>query len=108
MQFESLYPPVCITSPTKSDIYIIAGGNWHQVDRVYSWAELESMWIPIVYDNKPTKVKDIKEEPIRYSVQGSKGNQYEVVNDKGIWSCSCPAFGFARKQDCKHIKSVKN
>jgi len=32
---------------------------------------------------------------------------YKVVNDGGKWSCSCPAFGWSRGRDCKHIKQLK-
>lgn len=107
MQFKSLYPPICITSPSTNIIYIIAGGIWHQVDRLYNWLELKEMWTPIVYD-QPYQKPIIVIEPIKYFVEGSKGNQYEVVNDNGTWTCSCPAHGFGRGKDCKHIKSLKN
>jgi hypothetical protein len=43
-----------------------------------------------------------------YKVKGSKDNVYKVVNDEGIWTCSCPAHGFGRGKDCKHIKEIKN
>jgi hypothetical protein len=43
-----------------------------------------------------------------YKVKGSKDNVYKVVNDEGIWTCSCPAHGFGRGKDCKHIKEIKD
>jgi len=43
-----------------------------------------------------------------YKVKGSKDNVYKVVNDEGFWSCSCPAHGFSRGKDCKHIIQIKN
>ena len=42
-----------------------------------------------------------------YNVDGSKGNVYKVVSDEGVWTCSCPAHGFGRGKDCKHIISIK-
>ncbi len=49
-------------------------------------------------------MKEYKE----YKVAGSKGNTYKVINDEGVWTCSCPAHGFGRGKDCKHIISIKN
>jgi hypothetical protein len=31
-----------------------------------------------------------------------------VINDDGVWTCSCPAHGFGRGKDCKHIVQIKN
>lgn len=42
-----------------------------------------------------------------YNVEASKpGNFYEVKNQNGNWSCSCPAAAF-RRGDCKHIKNLR-
>ena len=43
-----------------------------------------------------------------FSVEGSKGKIYEVTNVSNIWNCSCPAHGFGRGKDCKHIKNLNN
>ena len=40
-----------------------------------------------------------------YDVVGSTGNTYTVTEREGIWSCSCPGFGWRRK--CKHIEAQK-
>jgi hypothetical protein len=64
------------------------------------------MWRKKTYDTtKKVEPKRIKEA---YKVEGSKGNKYTIVNDGGIWTCSCPAHGFGRGKDCKHIKQIKN
>jgi hypothetical protein len=43
-----------------------------------------------------------------YKVLSSNGKQtYTIKNNKGDWSCTCPASNF-RRGDCKHIKSFKN
>ena len=42
-------------------------------------------------------------------VVGSTGNIYTVARDeKGKYSCSCPAWIFQRgtRKDCKHIRSL--
>ena len=36
-----------------------------------------------------------------YSIQGSKGNSYTVIQDKSHWTCDCPGFQFRRS--CKHV-----
>jgi len=41
-------------------------------------------------------------------VKGSKGNVYKVVSDGDWWTCTCPAHGFGRGKDCKHIVQLKN
>lgn len=36
-----------------------------------------------------------------YTVEGSRGSKYVVVNSDNSWSCTCPGFQFRRS--CKHI-----
>jgi hypothetical protein len=36
-----------------------------------------------------------------WSVEGSRGNKYQVQRDHRGWSCSCPGFQFRRQ--CRHI-----
>jgi hypothetical protein len=104
--YKSVFPPVCVFGPHSKKWYVIADGIWHQVSRNIPWQELEKMWEKITYSTsaKPTKQKEIK----KYFVDGSKGNKYEVVNDDGFWTCSCPAHGFGRGKDCKHITLIKS
>ena len=42
-----------------------------------------------------------------FRVPGSKGAVYTVTNDRGSWSCTCPASKY-QSGDCKHIKSVQS
>jgi hypothetical protein len=49
-------------------------------------------------------IKPVEEKRIEITVQGSKGNSYTVVKEKGKKSCTCPGFGFRRT--CKHIELV--
>lgn len=106
--YKSFYPLVCLQSPIHSTWYIIANGDWHQVTRQYLWTELESMWERVI--PKPVvRVKTkVKKTPLRFSVQGSRNNTYEVVNNNDVWTCSCPAHGFGRGKDCKHIEKIKH
>ena len=107
MKFKSLYPPVCVYGDHSKSWYIIAAGNWHKVDRAYLWNEIEPMWEKIHSTKSEAKPKNIKVKS-EWKVNGSKGNTYLVVNDDGFWSCSCPAHGFGRGKDCKHIVEIRN
>ena len=108
MKIKSHYPPFCFESPLTGKKYIVctgAGSGWIEVDRWYGWVELESMWDKITYEAKPI-VKSSEKKT--YKVEGSKGNKYTIRNDEGIWTCSCPAHGFGKGKDCKHIKNIKD
>jgi len=108
MIINSSLPPVCIQSVIDGQWYIVttdASLGWVKVDRKYDWEELSKMWVKKIYNHiKKENPKRIKSN---YKVEGSKGNVYKVVNDEGKWSCSCPAFGWSRGRDCKHIKQLK-
>ena len=41
-----------------------------------------------------------------HRVAGSKGSVYTVTNDRGSWTCTCPASKW-QKGDCKHIVKLK-
>lgn len=44
----------------------------------------------------------------KWEVPGSKGKKWVVsIDDNGDYGCSCPAWKF-RRQECKHIKAVKD
>ena len=109
MILESNLPPVSFQSVVDGQWYIVTTGTgegWIKVDRSYSWAELESMWDKVTYGTP--KEAQRSSEKKTYKVEGSKGNKYTIVNDEGIWTCSCPAHGFGRGKDCKHIKNIKD
>ena len=109
MKIKSHYPPFCFESPVTGKKWIVCtgdGSGWIEVNRWYGWNELEKMWDKISYI-KPKEFKKT-EVKIEYKVKGSKDNVYKVVNDEGFWSCSCPAHGFGRGKDCKHIIQIKN
>lgn len=41
-----------------------------------------------------------------YKVPGSNGAIYTVTNDRGAWTCTCPASKW-QKGECKHIIKLK-
>ena len=109
MRIKSVLPPICFESPLSGKTWIVCTGGekssgWIEVNRWYSWNELEKMWDKIGLDKTPKLIKTKLKE---FKVAGSKGNTYKVTNDEGIWSCSCPAHGFGRGKDCKHITQIK-
>jgi hypothetical protein len=109
MRINSLLPPTSFQSTLNGQWYIVTTDpklGWVEVDRRYDWEELNSMWNKRTFD----VTKKVQPKPIKanYKVEGSKGNVYKVLNDGGKWNCSCPAFGWGRGKDCKHIISIKN
>jgi hypothetical protein len=105
--YRSLYQPISHYGEISKQWYIIAGGTWYPVKRRYAFEELVKAWEKITYSTKPKAAKT-EAEPIYYTAEGSKGKTYEIVNDNSKWTCSCPAFGFSRGADCKHIKLIKS
>ena len=41
-----------------------------------------------------------------FRVPGSRGAVYTVTNDRGSWTCTCPAAKW-QAGECKHIKELK-
>jgi len=41
-----------------------------------------------------------------HRVAGSKGAVYTVTNDRGAWTCTCPAAKWGKDSTCKHIKQL--
>lgn len=61
--------------------------------------EVENIW---GFD--PNEEQELTGET--FKVAGSKGAVYTVTNDRGNWTCTCPA-SLWQKGECKHIKSLK-
>ena len=80
--------------------YAIAGSVWVEVPRGTLYDEL-----PAYIAYKPREATPIAGEN-SWSVKGSKGNIYTVKLSEGVYSCSCPGYGFRRK--CRHITEIKN
>ena len=96
---EVSVPPALFTSHTGIR-YGIAGSVWIEVPEGTTFDELSQY---MVY--KPREVVPVAGEN-SWSVKGSKGNIYTVKLSQGVYSCSCPGYGFRRK--CRHITEIKN
>ena len=112
MIINSLLPPTSLQSPVSGQWYIVTTDpklGWVPVDRKYEWEELDKMWRKVTYGTSIAR-RAPKKVYIRkaYKVDGSRGNVYNVLNDGGNWNCSCPAYGWGRGIECKHIKNIKN
>jgi hypothetical protein len=92
-------PPAIFTSH-RGIRYGIAGSIWVEVPEGTTLDDLSAY---MVY--KPRKASVIPGEN-SWRVKGSKGNIYTVKLSQGIYSCSCPGYGFRRK--CRHIEEIKD
>ena len=113
MKIHSLLPPTSFQSVVSGQWYIVTTDpnlGWVKVDRKYSWEELVKMWVKDKFINPQESVIILpkKVEKQTFSVEGSKGKIYEVINNGGKWSCDCPAYGWGRGKECKHIIQTKN
>lgn len=109
MIINSLLPPICIHSTVDNQWYIVTTDSalgWVKVDRKYGWEELNNMWRRVTYGI--TQKISPNFVIATYRVEGNKGNVYTIVNDGVGWNCNCPAYGFGRGRECKHIKNIKN
>jgi hypothetical protein len=108
MVLESFLPPVSFQSVVNGQWWLITTKEWIKVDRRYSWDEIKAMWQPLTPKQpEPQTTKPLNIYKRIYKVEGSKGNVYDVKYDSGRWSCTCPAFGWSRGKECKHIKSIR-
>ena len=92
-------PPALFTN-REGIRYAIAGSAWVEVPADTTFDDLPKY---VVY--KPRELASVPGEKT-WSIEGSKGNLYSVKLSDGVYTCSCPGFGFRRK--CRHIKEIKN
>ena len=97
---EVTIPPAIFSSIVSGKTYGVAGSVWVEVPEGTTLDELTAY---MVY--KPRKTVSTAREN-SWSVKGSKGNVYTVKLSEGVYSCSCPGYGFRRK--CRHITEIKN
>ena len=41
-----------------------------------------------------------------FTVEGSRGSRYTVIQEKNKWTCTCPGFQF--RKSCKHITELSS
>lgn len=92
-------------------------------DKMYGYVksgtgEIQEMGRPYKFSVSGRKFKEVdntwgffpKEELIlvgeTHKVAGSNGSIYTVTNDRGSWTCTCPASKW-QKSECKHIQALK-
>jgi hypothetical protein len=62
------------------------------------------LWIKDLAGHKATVKIDADYK--QWTVQGSKGNSYLVIRQKGQYNCTCP--GYTYRKNCRHIAEVGN
>lgn len=92
--------PLLFTAPSGQR-YAVAGSVWVPVPLNTTRATLGRFmtWEPA--EAKPPSLTESRE----WSVAGSKGNTYCVVERDGAWGCSCVGYGYRRT--CRHINEIK-
>jgi len=93
-------------------------------DKMYGYVQagtglVQTMRSPYRFHTRGRKFKEVKNtwnfgvddtpEPSKgkeYQVPGSKGAVYTVTDDRGSWTCTCPAAKW-QKGECKHIVKLK-
>jgi hypothetical protein len=64
------------------------------------FTEIKNTWKVKVDDAEPVEGRN-------WTVAGSKGAVYTVTENRGSWTCTCPAAKW-QKGECKHIKSLQD
>jgi len=92
-------PPALFTAPSGQR-YAISGSVWIPVPDSTTFDDLDRYMVverPTLPSNRGSRF---------WTVKGSKGNEYRVMERDGQWGCSCPGYGFRRK--CRHIEETRN
>ena len=105
--------------PMKNHVYFLNDSK----DKMYGYVkgstgEIQEMATPYKFKVSGRKFKEVantwrfspQEELVlvgeTHRVPGSKGAVYTVTNDRGAWTCTCPASKW-QKGECKHIVKLK-
>ena len=93
-------------------------------DKMYGYVksttgEIQEMSTPYRFKVSGRKFREVintwgfspKEEAVlvgeTHRVAGSRGAVYTVTNDRGSWTCTCPASKW-QKGECKHIRQLSS
>jgi len=100
-------------------VYFLSDGR----DKMYGYVResdgvVQTMRTPYRFNTRGRKFREVKNvwnfgvEEVsetrgqEHKVLGSKGNIYTVTDDRGSWTCTCPASKWS-KGECKHIKGLQ-
>lgn len=92
-------PPALFTAPSGQR-YAIAGSTWIPVP---SDTTRDTLSRYMVWEAPQANLTQSIRE---WSVTGSKGATYRVIERDGQWACSCPGYGYRRK--CRHVEETRN
>ena len=93
----------------RNHIYVLNDSQTHAIayvpegsDRVVRFRK------PLTFDRRgrtflPLEGESKAASPSR-TVEGTRGAKYSLVQQEGVWHCSCP--GFLSRQKCRHVESV--
>jgi len=79
-----------IEEPKKPYRFHVRGRKFKEVNNIWGFFPREEL-VPVGETHR---------------VAGSKGAVYTVTNDRGSWTCTCPAAKW-QKAECKHIVALK-
>jgi len=61
----------------------------------------------IEYFNGHIATKESHDNTVKtFTVEGSRGSRYTVIQEKNKWTCTCPGFQF--RKSCKHITELSS
>jgi len=100
-------------------VYFLSDGR----DKMYGYVResdgvVQTMRTPYRFNTRGRKFREVKNvwnfgvEEVsetrgqEHKVAGSNGAIYTVTNDRGSWTCTCPASKWS-KGECKHIKGLQ-
>lgn len=57
-------------------------------------------------DGRVANQEAVKDDTQIWTVDGSRGSQYNVIRNKNKWTCTCSGFQF--RKSCRHIQELQN
>jgi len=106
MIIHSYMVPLLYRSHLDNKKYVIADGEWTEVDEDFKWGDIK--WFQKEFKGKGKGKNEALKINLDWEVDGSKGKKYTVRLNDNVWSCSCPAYGWSgSRRSCKHIEQIK-
>lgn len=98
--------------PTPNHVYVLDDSMTQLIAYVPAGIDvLVKLSQPIAFDRRgrkfvPYEVQAEPDDPESITVQGSRGNTYQLSRGPNGYSCSCPGFTFRGK--CKHVAEMES